>query len=190
MAHSSAYVRSCLPESFREFKSTRVVIDATEFPVEKPSNPDVQRATWSNYKNRNTLKLLVGCSPNGVLTFVSDLYGGRISEKEITRRSGLLQKLEPGDSLMVDRGFDIDGMLPPGVSTNVPPFLGSLEVAASLSQEKFCRRAALQPSVSMWNAPSRESRTSASLTAFQPCCVLLLTTLSKHVHFWPCLKTL
>ena len=32
--------------------------------------------------------------------------------------------MEPGDSIMADRGFDID-VLPDRVSTNIPPFLGS-----------------------------------------------------------------
>ena len=41
------FVRSCLPASFKNFKSTRVIIDATEFPIEKLANPDVQCATWS-----------------------------------------------------------------------------------------------------------------------------------------------
>ena len=63
-----------MPKEFKEkfeIPSTRVVIDATEFPLEKPSNPDGQAATWSNYKNCNTLKLLVGVSPNGAVTFLS-----------------------------------------------------------------------------------------------------------------------
>ena len=61
-----------MPKEFKEkFPSTRVIIDAMEFPLEKPSNSDVQAATWLNYKNRNTLKLLVGVSPNGVVTFLS-----------------------------------------------------------------------------------------------------------------------
>jgi hypothetical protein len=35
-----------MQKEFKEkFPSTPVVIDATEFPLEKPSNPDVQAAT-------------------------------------------------------------------------------------------------------------------------------------------------
>ena len=65
----------------KKYPSTRVVIDATEFRTEKPANPDVQAATWSNYKYTNTFKPLVGVSPNGVITFLSPLWGGGISDK-------------------------------------------------------------------------------------------------------------
>ena len=118
-----ALVNKFMPPEFKKFPSTRVIIDATEFPLEKPSNPDVQATTWSNYKNRNTLKLLVGVSPNGVITFLSPLYGGRVSDKELTRRSNLLSLLEPGDSIMAERGFDLDSIMPEKTYVNIPPFL-------------------------------------------------------------------
>ena len=41
-------------------------------------------------------------SPDGVITFVSSLYPGCISDKVITRKSGIL---EQGDSVM---GFDTE----------------------------------------------------------------------------------
>ena len=57
-------------------------------------------------------------------TFVSDLFPGSISDKEIVRRSGLLRLFEVGDSIMADRGFDIeDDIAPLGVCVNIPPFL-------------------------------------------------------------------
>ena len=79
---SRLLVNEYMPLGFaKKYPSTHVVIDATEFRIEKPANPDVQAATWSNYKNTNTFKLLVGVSPNGVITFLSPLWGGRVSDK-------------------------------------------------------------------------------------------------------------
>ena len=112
------------PQEFKDkYPSTHVIIDATEFPIEKPANPDTQAAAWSNYRNRNTLKLPVGVTPNGVISFLLPLYGGRISDK-IERRSGVLSLLERGNSVTADRAFDIDSFMPDGTHVNIPPFLG------------------------------------------------------------------
>lgn len=87
--------------------STRVILDATEIQVEKPSLPQLLQETFSNYKNTKTYKALVGISPSGGITFVSKLYAGSISDKELTRNSGILDMLETSDSVMADHGFDI-----------------------------------------------------------------------------------
>ena len=92
--------------------------------VETPSLPDIQQMTFSNYKNSNTFKVLVGISPSGGIIFISDLYPGSISDKELTRKSGILELLQRGDSVMADRGFDIqDDLTPHGVKLNMPTFL-------------------------------------------------------------------
>ena len=63
-------------------------------------------------------------SPSDIVTFVSNLYAGSISDKELTRCSGILEKLEPGDSAMADRGFDVqEDLALLGVGLNIPPFL-------------------------------------------------------------------
>ena len=118
-------VQGSMPSCFREaYPTTRVIIDATEIFIEKPSLPELQQMTFSSYKNTNTFKGLIGISPAGVITFVSKLFPGSISDKQITRRSGLLQLLKRGDSVMADRGFEIqDELTLIGVRLNIPPFL-------------------------------------------------------------------
>ena len=56
-----------------------------------------------------SLKGLVGISPiSKAITFISRLYTGSISDREIVLRSGLLsQQFDDGDSVMADKGFQI-----------------------------------------------------------------------------------
>ena len=129
-------VHAAMPEQFKKnYPTTRVILDATEIYVEQPKLPEIQQMTFSSYKNDNTYKGLVGISPNGVITFVSPLYPGSISDKELTRRSGIFNLLEEGDSVMADCGFDIEEDLALlGVRLNIPPFLRG---KAQLSQREL-----------------------------------------------------
>ena len=70
-----------MPLIFKElYPSTRCIIDATEIFIQKPQNPSAQQLTFSNYKNHNTFKALIAISPSGAISFVSDLFGGNISD--------------------------------------------------------------------------------------------------------------
>ena len=105
--------------------STRVIIDCTEIKYQMPSSLLLNSELLSSYKNNATLKCLVGITPGGAMSFVSQLYTGHISDREIVMPSGFLdQQFNNGDSVMADKGFTIDDLLPPGVGLNIPPFLG------------------------------------------------------------------
>lgn len=73
--------------------------------MQRPSSLSAQRQTFSPYKHYNTNKALIGCTPDGYITYVSRLWGGSSSDKAILESSGLLDKLEPADAIMVDKGF-------------------------------------------------------------------------------------
>ena len=115
-----------MPEAFKKkYGSTRVIIDCTEVRCQMPSSLQLNGELFSSYKNHTTLKGLVGISPGGAITSVSQLYTGSISDREIVRRSGLLDMpFLDRDSVMADKGFTISDLLPLGVSLNLPPFLG------------------------------------------------------------------
>ncbi|KAL3891604.1 hypothetical protein ACJMK2_003859 [Sinanodonta woodiana] len=80
---------------------------------------------YSSYKNPHaTLKCLVGISPTGAITFLSEVYEGSISDKDIFVKSGLADLLEPGDLVIADRGFLIkDVLMSRRVDLNIPSFL-------------------------------------------------------------------
>ena len=46
-------------------------------------------------------------SLSGTISFISNGWGGRTSDKHITEHSGFLDNIVPGDLILADRGFDI-----------------------------------------------------------------------------------
>jgi len=56
--------------------------------------------------------------------FVSKAYGGRASDNFITKSSGFLEYLLPGDEVMADRGFTIgEELCARQVKLNIPAFM-------------------------------------------------------------------
>lgn len=115
-------VKHHMPELFRDFPNTRVILDCTEVRIQKPSKLKAQRQTFSPYKHYNTFKALVGVTPDRHMRIVHDLWGGHISDTEAVVKSGLVDLLEQGDAVMVDKGFRLDTILSPTVEIHIPPF--------------------------------------------------------------------
>ena len=98
-----------MPMSFQYAfgKQVTVIIDCFEVFIERPTNLLARAQTFSNYKHHNTMKILIGITPQGTVCFVSEAWGGRTSDKYLTENCGFLENLLPGDMVMADRGFTI-----------------------------------------------------------------------------------
>ena len=95
-----------------------------ECPMVKPKCPRAQQATFSTYKNRNTLKVVVGKSPGGLLSHIPAAYGGPASGRQLVERSDLSQKCSSNDSLMVDKGINVQDIFATyNVGINIPTFM-------------------------------------------------------------------
>ena len=79
--------------------------------------------TFSSYKNHNTAKVLIGITPQGTVSFVSEAWGGRTSDKFLTENCGFLKHLLQGDLVLADRGFTIhEEVWYYGANRNIPAF--------------------------------------------------------------------
>ena len=95
--------------TFRKHIGTNVavIIDCIEVFINKPSNYMAKAYTWSQYKHHNTIKFLIGISPQGVISFISKAWGGRVSDQYLTEYSNFLKNILLGDVVLADIGFDI-----------------------------------------------------------------------------------
>ena len=70
----------------------------------------LKKVSWvAIFHTTNRSKGLVGISPSGAITFISELYDGSTSDVEIVKRCGILNKelWSKDDDVMADRGFTI-----------------------------------------------------------------------------------
>ena len=121
-------IKLSMPQCFKDtYPDTRCIIDCTELFTQVPSSLAIQSALYSTYKHLHvTYKGLIGIAPSGAVIFVSQLYPGSLSDKEIVCRSGFLNPIfwTNGDSVMADRGFTIEENLKElNVTLNIPAFL-------------------------------------------------------------------
>ena len=94
-----------MPKKFRKpgYSKVRHKIECTEVFIETPSDPALKAATWSDYKDHHSAKILLSIIPNGAFNFVSETWGGRTSDVHVTRESGFYDILEQHDEVMADR---------------------------------------------------------------------------------------
>lgn len=65
-------------------------------------NPAKQQATFSTFKKRNAIQFLVGTTPGGLVSYISEVYGGFTSDRQIVERSNLLHVCDRKDSIMTN----------------------------------------------------------------------------------------
>jgi len=123
------YFRDTIPLCFRDrFQNCVCIIDCFEIFLERPIKIKERASTYSNYKSHNTVKYLIGITPQGSVSFISKGYGGRCSDKFIVEDSGILDYLIHGDLVLADKGFT--------VHEAVALTFARLEIPAFLSKNK------------------------------------------------------
>jgi hypothetical protein len=97
------------------FPDVRLVIDAKEQHIERPTNKkdkdgkvqDRQRPYYSGKKKAHTLKNQIAVAPNGRIEDVSEsVPGGANHDLTLLRQTDLLSKLSEDEAAMMDKGYD------------------------------------------------------------------------------------
>ena len=115
-------IKRYYPKCFKKYDNVVGIIDCTEGVIEKPSIAKAQSQTYSTYKSRNTWKKLICITPAGTISFISKSYGGAASDRFIIENCVLLDKLNEGNNIMEDKGFN-DLLMCKQSKLIIPPFL-------------------------------------------------------------------
>ena len=76
-----------IPSLMKEnYPNVQCIIDCVEFKTETLSSLVLHKMMYSDYKSHTTVKTLVGIG----FAFISNIYSGSISYKEIVVKSGIL----------------------------------------------------------------------------------------------------
>ena len=131
-------LKKTMPMEFRKhFPNCVVIIDCFEIFLDRPTNLLARAQTFSQYKHHNTVKYLIGVTPQGTVSFISEGWGGRTSDKYLTEQCSFLTHLVPGDLVLADRGFDISDSVGAYCSTlKMPAFTKGKKQLSSIEVEQ------------------------------------------------------
>ena len=99
-----------LPHVFRQyFPRLTAIIDCTEIFIDRPKSLKAWAQVYSNYKKHSTVKFLIACTPYGSISFISQAWGRRVSDGDIVRESGFINRNIHchRDQIFADRGFNL-----------------------------------------------------------------------------------
>ncbi|XP_028425061.1 uncharacterized protein LOC114549098 [Perca flavescens] len=114
-------VKAAMPGIFKKCcPDVRVVLECAEIPAaaaaaaaaaSSSSGSRVSSRCRNGMTFKPYFKGLIGVAPHGLVTFFSPLYAGSLSDEDITKVSGVLPLLEPGDEVVAGEGFGIGELL-------------------------------------------------------------------------------
>lgn len=89
-----------------------MTIDCTGVPIQVPSNPTAQSATHSTYYGGNVIKFIIGVTPDGMMSYISDALNGGLSDYGCVVESRFPSILtERRMDILADKGFTSCGLL-------------------------------------------------------------------------------
>ena len=107
---------------FNEFPNYKSHTRWDGVPYTETLMPFEPKVTFSTYKNKNTAKVVVvGASPGGLVSHIPDAYGGSTKDRQLVKCSDPTKKCDIGDSLMADKGINVQDLFASNnITINIP----------------------------------------------------------------------
>ncbi|XP_026741318.1 uncharacterized protein LOC113503505 [Trichoplusia ni] len=96
-----------LPLSFMARYSNVVsILECLEIEIDKPFDADNPSLSWSHNKKCHVVKYLISYTPDGLISFVSQGYGGGTSDVSIVEESRILDHVPPNKAVVANKKFE------------------------------------------------------------------------------------
>lgn len=131
-------VKQMIPRCFKpHFIACRVIINCTKVPCAVPNNTRAKVLMYSYYKGCYWAKFMVGITPNGIISFLSRLYGGRTTGPFITIDCVILHLLNRAYLVLTDKGFPQIRRIPNSCHCTAKP---DVHAWGRVHHIQFCKR--------------------------------------------------
>ena len=108
--------------------------------INRPSHLLARAQTWLSYKHHNTVKVLIVITPQSTISYVSQAWGGQTSDKFLTVKCGILNKLLPWGLVLADRGFTtVESVMFQQAQLAIPSFMKGKDQLDPVDVEKTRR---------------------------------------------------